>query len=73
LDSRPIELAALGEQTQQMMDQYVDRQAHPELRPPGARLVSYLHLAFPLRRPFGRLPGEAATPDADGPGEVRGP
>jgi DNA-binding transcriptional ArsR family regulator len=53
----PEELAALGEQTQQMMDQYLDRQAHPELRPPGARLVSYLHLAFPLRHPFGRRPG----------------
>ena len=51
------ELAALGEQTQQMMDRYIDRQAHPELRPPGARLVSYLHLAFPQLRPFGRLPG----------------
>ena len=54
----PDELAALGEQTQQMMDQFIDRQAHPELRPPDARLVSYLHLAFPLLRPFGGLPGE---------------
>lgn len=68
----PEELAALGEQSQQMVDRYIDRQAHPELRPPGARLVAYLHLAFPLLRPFGRLPGEAATPDADDPGEVRG-
>ena len=54
------ELAALGEQTQQMVDQYIDRQANPDLRPPGARLVSYLHLAFPLLRPFGRRPGEGA-------------
>jgi hypothetical protein len=61
----PAELAALGEQTQQMVDQYIDRQAHPELRPPDARLVAYLHLAFPLLRPFGRRPGEAAEPDAD--------
>jgi DNA-binding transcriptional ArsR family regulator len=53
------ELAALGEQTQQMMDQFIDRQAHPELRPPDARLVSYLHLAFPLLRPFGRRPQAA--------------
>jgi predicted transcriptional regulator len=63
----PDELATLGEQTQQMMDQYIDRQTHPELRPAGARLVSYLHLAFPLLRPFGRLPegrpmGETAAP-----------
>ena len=54
----PDELAALGEQTQQMVDQYIDRQANPGLRPPGARLVSYLHLAFPLLRPFGRRPEE---------------
>jgi predicted transcriptional regulator len=63
----PDELATLGEQTQQMMDQYIGRQNHPELRPAGARLVSYLHLAFPLLRPFGRLPegrpmGESAAP-----------
>ena len=79
----PEELAALGEQTQQMMDQYIDRQADPELRPAGARLVSYLHLAFPLLRPFGRLqarppgetaaggqtatPGETATPPEEAP------
>ena len=66
----PDELAALGEQTQQMMDQYIDRQADPELRPAGARLVSYLHLAFPLLRPFGRLqarpPGETAGCGRDG-------
>ena len=64
----PDELAALGEQTQQMMDRYIDRQADPELRPEGARLVSYLHLAFPMSRPFGRrlearLAGEKAGPD----------
>jgi predicted transcriptional regulator len=64
----PDELAALGEQTQQMMDRYIDRQADPELRPEGARLVSYLHLAFPMSRPFGRRPearpaGETAAPD----------
>ena len=41
-----------------MVDQYIDRQANPGLRPPGARLVSYLHLAFPLLRPFGRRPEE---------------
>ncbi len=69
----PAELAALGEQTQQMVDQYLDRQAHPELRPPDARLVAYLHLAFPLLRPFGRRPGEVATPDADTRGDVSGP
>jgi hypothetical protein len=75
----PDELAALGEQTQQMMDQYIDRQTHPELRPTGARLVSYLHLAFPLLRPFGRLPeahppGETATPEeTSAPGDAATP
>jgi predicted transcriptional regulator len=62
------ELAALGEQTQQMMDQYIDRQTRPELRPPGARMVTYLHLAFPQLRPFGRLlqagPPEVSPPEA---------
>jgi len=67
-----ILLLALGEQTQQMMDQYFDRQTRPELRPPGARLVTYLHLAYPQERPFGRLHWAAAPPDADEPGEVRG-
>jgi hypothetical protein len=72
----PDELATLGEQTQQMMDQYIDRQTHPELRPAGARLVSYLHLAFPLLRPFDRLaearrPGEtAAAGETATPGET---
>ena len=63
----PDELAALSEQTQQMMDQFIDRQAHPELRPPDARLVTYLHLAFPLLRPFGRQPEAApGQPEAEG-------
>src|SRR5579859_2817436 len=41
------ELIALAGQTQAMLDRYLDRQLHPELRPPGARAVTYLHLAFP--------------------------
>ena len=41
------ELAALGDETQAMMDRFAARQTHPELRPPGARQVTYLHLAFP--------------------------
>jgi predicted transcriptional regulator len=69
----PDELAALGEQTQQMMDRYIDRQTHPELRPAGARLVSYLHLAFPLLRPFGRLPGDGPTGETAAPGQTATP
>jgi hypothetical protein len=51
------ELLALGEQTQHLVDQYLDRQLDPTLRPPGARLVSYLHLAFPKTEPLGRPSG----------------
>ena len=75
----PDELAALGEQTQQMMDRYIDRQADPGLRPEGARLVSYLHLAFPMSRPFGRRPGArpagetAAASETAAPGEKATP
>ena len=42
------ELAELSERTRQLLDPYLDRQAKPELRPPGARLVTYLHIAHPL-------------------------
>ncbi len=41
------ELSELGREEQALMDRYVERQAQPELRPPGARMVNYLHLAFP--------------------------
>jgi hypothetical protein len=43
----PEELIALADETQAMMDRFIERQTHPELRPPGARPVTYLHLAFP--------------------------
>jgi len=42
------ELAELSERTRELLDPYLDRQASPELRPPGARLVTYLHIAHPL-------------------------
>ncbi len=41
------ELAELGRQVREMVDEYFERQVRPELRPPGARLVTWLHLAFP--------------------------
>lgn len=41
------ELRELGRQQQALLDGYLERLARPELRPPGARLVVYLHLAFP--------------------------
>ena len=46
------ELEALDHELQTMMDRFLDRLERPELRPPGARRVAYLHLVFPdpLRR-----------------------
>ena len=41
------ELAELGRKVREVVDVYFERLVKPELRPPGARLVSYLHLAFP--------------------------
>ena len=41
------ELAELGGKVRDLVDAYFDRTAKPELRPPDARLVTYLHLAFP--------------------------
>jgi predicted transcriptional regulator len=41
------ELDELGRKVLELVDEYFERQLKPELRPPDARLVSYLHLAFP--------------------------
>ncbi len=41
------ELKQLAAEERAMVDRYLARQTDPELRPPGARLVTYLHLAFP--------------------------
>ena len=52
------ELAELAERTRELVDVYLDRQANPALRPPGARLVSYLHIAHPVvDRPRPRTEG----------------
>jgi DNA-binding transcriptional ArsR family regulator len=42
------ELDELGREEQALMDRYLERQTRAELRPPGARPVDYLHLAFPI-------------------------
>jgi hypothetical protein len=46
------ELGVLGRRVLELVDEYFERQVKPELRPPDARVVTYLHLAFPrdLRR-----------------------
>jgi Helix-turn-helix domain len=41
------ELTELDGKVREVLDVYLDRQVSPELRPPGARRVTYLHLAFP--------------------------
>jgi predicted ArsR family transcriptional regulator len=40
------ELAQIGRDLLAITDQYFERQVRPELRPPGARLATYLHLGF---------------------------
>ena len=42
------ELAELAERVDELVDPYIDRHTDAALRPPGARLVSYLHIAHPL-------------------------
>jgi hypothetical protein len=41
------ELAQVGRDLFAVVDKYFERQVKPELRPPGARLATYLHLGFP--------------------------
>jgi DNA-binding transcriptional ArsR family regulator len=45
----PEELLELGREERALMDRYLERQTKPELRPPGAREISYLHVAFPVQ------------------------
>jgi predicted ArsR family transcriptional regulator len=49
------ELAELGRQVWDLVEHYAARNQHPELRPDGARPVTFLNLAFPRlqRRPAG--------------------
>ncbi|WUH93561.1 helix-turn-helix domain-containing protein [Streptomyces sp. NBC_00433] len=56
----PEELTALGERFDAMVEEYADRAYDPELRPEGARRVSYLQVAYVA-------PDRAA--DTDRPGE----
>jgi hypothetical protein len=67
------ELEELAEQEKALVDQFLDRLEHPERRPPGARAVTYLHLAFPGdlsgarpagAQPSGAQPGGAQLADA---------
>ena len=52
------ELTELAEEERARLARFAGRLEHPELRPPGARQVAYLHLAFP-----GDLSGAAPAGD----------
>jgi hypothetical protein len=58
------ELTELGEQVDRLLYRYIDRMTRPELRPPGARLVSYIHVAAPHLGPGGTGREPAAGQDA---------
>jgi hypothetical protein len=60
----PGELVALGEQIMALLDRYIERQVRPELRPSGARLVTYIHLAFPGDLSGARERADSATETA---------
>jgi DNA-binding transcriptional ArsR family regulator len=44
----PAELAELGSEVEKLLERYLERTPKRELRPAGARLVTFLQLAFPL-------------------------
>ena len=57
------ELTELGQQVDRLLYRYLDRNTQPELRPPGARLVSYIHVAAPHQGPGGTGRGPVAGED----------
>ena len=57
------ELRELARQEVALLEPFLQRQLRPELRPPGARPISYLHLAFPREiKPVKPGPGDPAAP-----------
>jgi hypothetical protein len=61
------ELDELGKKMYDLFDDYRDRTARPELRPPGSRLISVLQFAFPMIGPLGAGPGPGDQPADDEP------
>jgi len=69
------ELAEVGQRMRDLCDEYIDRTARPELRPPDARLVSVLQFAFPMIGHLGGGPrpsGAERTAREDAPGDSGG-
>jgi DNA-binding transcriptional ArsR family regulator len=63
------ELTALAGEVSALTDRYLDRSTQPELRPPGARRVSFLNIAFPMMSIAGwPLPPGLGGPHEPGPG-----
>jgi hypothetical protein len=58
------ELADLGQKMRDLFDEYVDRTAQPELRPPDARLISVLQFAFPMIGHLGGPSRPSATSES---------
>jgi DNA-binding transcriptional ArsR family regulator len=63
------ELTELGQQVDRLLYRYIDRNTRPELRPPGARLVSYIHVAAPYQGPGRTGPGAAGEGHGQAAGE----
>lgn len=63
------ELAELGRQYEELVDQYLDRLTDASLRPDGARLVSVLRIANPYLLGRGAASGAPGAPDTHGPSE----
>ncbi len=66
------ELADLGRKMHDVFDEYVDRTARPELRPPDSRLITVLQFAFPMIghmggpfRPADDNAGKPKIPESD--------
>jgi hypothetical protein len=58
------ELAELGNQVDGLVNRYLDRLPRAELRPPGARLISYIQVAVPQQKPGITPRGPAAAGNA---------
>jgi len=70
------ELAELGRQVWDLLGPFAGRNEHPEQRPDGARLVTFLNLAFPRlwRGPADAAPAADAPPaDEQAPADGRRP
>lgn len=53
------ELAELSDRIRELVDVYLDRQTRPELRPPDARLVTFLQVAHPILDPVRPQAGDS--------------